>query len=49
MVSAWATESGLALGQIKVDGKSNGITALPGLLKLLELANCVVTAPSVRR
>lgn len=43
MVSAWATQSGLALGQVSVDSKSNEITALPGLLKLLELAGCIVT------
>lgn len=43
LVNAWATESGLALGQARVDSKSNEITALPGLLKLLDLAGCVVT------
>ena len=37
MVSAWATENRLALGQVKVDKKSNEITAIPELLKLLEL------------
>ncbi len=47
MVNAWATQSGLALGQVKVDGKSNEITALPGLIKLLELAGCVVTADAM--
>lgn len=43
VVSAWATESGLALGQTKVDDKSNEITALPELLQLLELHGCLVT------
>lgn len=43
MVSAWATESHLVLGQVKVDAKSNEITAIPELLKLLELAGCLVT------
>lgn len=43
LVSAWATESGLSLGQVKVDGKSNEITALPQLLKLLDVTGCTVT------
>jgi predicted transposase YbfD/YdcC len=43
LVSAWATENGIALGQLKVDGKSNEITALPELLKLLDVKGCVVT------
>jgi predicted transposase YbfD/YdcC len=43
VVSAWATANGLALGQLKVDGKSNEITALPALLKLLDVTGCVVT------
>lgn len=43
MVSAWATESQLVLGQTKVDDKSNEITAIPALLDLLELAGCIVT------
>jgi len=43
MVSAWATENGLALGQVKVDEKSNEITAIPVLLRSLELAGCIVT------
>ena len=43
MVSAWANEAGLTLGQRKVDEKSNEITAIPELLDMLELAGCVVT------
>lgn len=43
MVSAWATENRLVLGQVKVDKKSNEITAIPELLKLLELSGCIVT------
>ncbi len=43
MVSAWASESGIALGQVKTDEKSNEITAIPELLKLLELNGCIVT------
>jgi predicted transposase YbfD/YdcC len=43
MVSAWATESELVLGQTKVEEKSNEITALPALIDLLELSGCIVT------
>jgi predicted transposase YbfD/YdcC len=43
LVSAWASESGLALGQVKVDSKSNEITAIPKLLKLLDIKGCIVT------
>lgn len=47
LVSAWATESGLALGQVKVDSKSNEITAIPKLLKLLDIAGCTVTTDAM--
>ncbi len=43
MVSAWATANHLVLGQIKVDEKSNEITAIPQLLEALEVAGCIVT------
>lgn len=43
MVSAWATANRLVLGQVKVDDKSNEITAIPQLLKVLELSGCIVT------
>lgn len=43
MVSAWATQNRLVLGQVKVDEKSNEITAIPQLLKVLALNGCVVT------
>ncbi len=43
MVSAWACENRLVLGQIKVDEKSNEITAIPQLLKALEISGCIVT------
>jgi predicted transposase YbfD/YdcC len=35
LVSAWATESGLVVGRVATDTKSNEITAIPTLLKLL--------------
>ena len=43
IVSAWAVDNGLVLGQMKVAEKSNEITAVPELLRALELAGCVVT------
>jgi predicted transposase YbfD/YdcC len=43
IVSAWATENGLALGQVKVDDKSNEITAIPELLEILAIKGCIVT------
>jgi predicted transposase YbfD/YdcC len=42
-VSAWASDNQLVLGQIKVDDKSNEITAIPKLLNLLDIAGCTVT------
>ena len=42
-VSAWAASNRLVLGQKKVEGKSNEITALPELIKILDLAGCIVT------
>lgn len=47
MVSAWAEENELVLGQRKVDEKSNEITAIPELLKLLALSGCVVTIDAI--
>jgi len=43
MVSAWTSANHLVLGQRKVDSKSNEITAIPALLKLLEITGCIVT------
>jgi len=43
MVSAWASANGLVLGQLKTDEKSNEITAIPALLKLLVIKGCIVT------
>ena len=44
LVSAWANEQGLTLGQVQVADKSNEITAVPALLRALEVTGCVVTA-----
>jgi predicted transposase YbfD/YdcC len=43
MVSAWATENRLILGQIKVEEGSNEITAVPPLLRALAIKGCIVT------
>jgi predicted transposase YbfD/YdcC len=47
IVSAWASTSQLILGQVKVDEKSNEITAIPELLKVLELSGCIVTIDAI--
>lgn len=43
IISAWASENGLALGHVKVDDKSNEITALPKLLEMLDIKGRTVT------
>jgi predicted transposase YbfD/YdcC len=43
LVSAWASANRLVLGQVAVDDKSNEITALPALIKLLDLRGSIVT------
>ena len=43
LVTAWASENGLTLGQVACEEKSNEITAIPQLLKLLNLKGCTVT------
>ena len=47
MVSAWAESNGLVLGQFKVADKSNEITAVPELLRVLELSGCIVTTDAM--
>lgn len=47
MVSAWATSQKLVLGQVKVDCKSNEITAIPELIKVLDLKGCIVTIDAI--
>jgi len=43
IISAWSSANQLSLGQIKVDEKSNEITAIPRLLEVLALKGCIVT------
>lgn len=47
IVSAWAADNGVSLGQVKVDDKSNEITAIPELLGLLDLRGCLVTVDAM--
>jgi predicted transposase YbfD/YdcC len=47
MVSAWATQNQLVLGQTKVADKSNEITAIPALLRLLDISGCIVTIDAI--
>jgi predicted transposase YbfD/YdcC len=47
IVNAWARQNGLVLGQLKVADKSNEITAVPQLLRALELAGCIVTVDAM--
>lgn len=47
LVSAWASENRLVLGQRVVDDKSNEITAIPQLLDILELSGCIVTIDAI--
>ena len=47
MISAWASSNKLVLGQEATKEKSNEITAIPALLKLLELKGCIVTVDAM--
>ena len=47
MVSAWATKNELVLGQVKVDEKSNEITAIPKLLEILDISGCLITIDAI--
>lgn len=47
LVSAWAIQAHLCLGQVAVEGKSNEITAIPKLLELLDLSGALVTIDAI--
>ncbi len=47
IVSAWAQQNNLVLGQVKVDDKSNEITAIPKLLSRLDIAGAVITVDAM--
>ena len=43
MISAWASSNQVVLGQLKTEEKSNEITAIPQLLKLIDISGCIIT------
>ena len=47
MVSAWATQNRMVLGQVKTEDKSNEITAIPQLLETLKIEGCIVTIDAI--
>jgi len=47
LVSAWAQRNRLTLGQVKVEADSNEITAVPQLLRLLDITGCIVTVDAM--
>jgi len=47
LVSAWASENGIALGQIATEDKSNEITAIPHVLDLIDLTKSIVTIDAI--
>lgn len=47
MISAWAAEAGIVLGQLAVDPESNEITALPLLLKMIDIDACDISADAL--
>lgn len=47
VVSAWASQQSVVLGQVKCEEKSNEITAIPELLKILNIAGCIVTIDAI--
>jgi len=47
MVSAWSHDNQITLGQVKVDEKSNEITALPALLKNLDVTGSIITTDAL--
>ena len=47
VVSAWASEHRLLLGQVKVESKTNEITAIPSLLELLDIRGSIITLDAI--
>ena len=47
VVSAWASSASVVLGQVRCQEKSNEITAIPELLKILDLQGCIVTIDAI--
>lgn len=49
MISAWSHEAGMVLGQLKVDEKTNEITAIPQLLDKIDIESSIVTMDAMGR
>ena len=47
LLNAWSSENGLCIGKLKVDDKSNEITAVPELMRMLDLKGTVITADAL--
>ena len=47
IVSAFLTEAGISIGQVKCEEKSNEITAIPELLEILDISGCVITIDAI--
>ncbi len=47
MVNAWASQTGMVLGQLKTSEKSNEITAIPALLDMLEVSGCIISTDAM--
>lgn len=47
MISAWANKTGIVLGQMRVDDKSNEIPAVPQLLDFIDVQNCTITSDTM--
>jgi predicted transposase YbfD/YdcC len=47
VLNAWSNANDFCVGQMKVDGKSNEITAMPKLMALMDIRGCVITADAL--
>lgn len=47
ILNAWSKENGICIGQLKVNDKSNEIKAIPQLIELLDLKDCIVTSDAL--
>ena len=47
IVSAYLADIGISIGQVKVDDKSNEITAIPDLLEILDIDGCIITIDAI--
>jgi predicted transposase YbfD/YdcC len=47
ILNAWSVENGICLGHLEVDKKTNEITVIPELIKILDLKGCIVTADAL--